>query len=185
MSIPRSSQGTKAILFGWLFVLVFSISASAQKPVGKVPVQALPKVTLVDEIGIKPFMVAKGKPLLVNFWATWCDPCREEFPDLVKLDQEFKGKIDFITISLDDPADIATTVPKFLSSMKAEMPAYLLRTPDESAFIASIAKNWQGAMPFTILYDKDGKAAYQREGKIVMDVIRPQISALLSNEKGN
>jgi thiol-disulfide isomerase/thioredoxin len=183
-----NSPRTKAILIGWLFVLMFSINAAAQKPTAGKPAasaQTLPKVTLVDEASVKPFITAKGRPLLINFWATWCDPCREEFPDLVKLDQEFKGKIDFITISLDDPADIATTVPKFLSSMKAEMPAYLLRTPDESAFIAAIAKNWQGAMPFTILYDKDGKAAYQREGKVVLDVIRPQITALLSNEKVN
>jgi len=184
LSNSISSSWTKAILLGWLFVIGFSLNAFSQKPVAPKD-QNLPKVTLGDEAAIKAVMVSKGKPLLVNFWATWCDPCREEFPDLVKLDQEFKGKIDFITISLDDPADIATTVPRFLSSMKAEMPAYLLKTPDESAFIATISKAWQGAMPFTILYDKDGKAAYQREGKVNLEVIRPQIAALLTNAKGN
>src|SRR5215203_2074485 len=44
-----------------------------------------PKVTQIDEQGLKDLLKPKGKPLLINFWATWCDPCREEFPDLVKI----------------------------------------------------------------------------------------------------
>lgn len=169
-----NSNWTKAILFGWLFVLFFSVGAFAQKTPTRTNA-ASPSVKLVDETAIKALFVPKGKPLLVNFWATWCDPCREEFPDLVKLDHEFKGKIDFITISLDDPEDISTTVPKFLSSMKAEMPAYLLKTVDESAVISSISKAWQGAMPFTILYDKNGNATYQREGKIAVETLRAEL----------
>src|SRR6188508_1091632 len=103
------SYGTKAAVIGWLFVLFLSVNTQAQtatsKSVAPAKGGALPDVKLVDEIGLKGLLVPKDKPLLVNFWATWCEPCREEFPDLVKLDNEFKGKIDFITISLDDPAD--------------------------------------------------------------------------------
>jgi len=175
--MPSQYVGTKAILCGWLFVLFLSVGAVAQK--SSTPTKtntASPSIKLVDETAIKSLLVPKGKPLLVNFWATWCDPCREEFPDLVKLDQEYKGKIDFITISLDDPEDISTTVPKFLSSMKAEMPAYLLKTTDESAVISSISKAWQGAMPFTILYDKNGNATYQREGKITVETLRSELN---------
>src|SRR4051794_37851872 len=76
--------------------------------------QAGPKVTPIDIEGLKPLLKPSGKPLLINFWATWCDPCREEFPDLVKLDNEFRGKIDLVTISMDDLADIDRDVPKFL-----------------------------------------------------------------------
>src|SRR5687768_13334387 len=51
-----------------------------------------PPVNLIDEAGLKR-LLARGtapqdRPLLVNFWATWCDPCREEFPDLVKIDAD-------------------------------------------------------------------------------------------------
>ena len=184
-------EGTKAAMIGWLFVLFLSIDAVAQKqapksasPAAKKPAAVTgPKVTLIGEVSVKPLLVAKGKPLLVNFWATWCDPCREEFPDLVKLDNEFKGKIDFITISLDDPDDIATGVPKFLASMKAEMPAFLLKTADESAVITSISKEWRGGMPFTILYNAAGAPVYEREGKVHLDIIRPQIAKLVSAEQ--
>ena len=93
------------------------------KPAAKKPAVAGPKVTQIDIDGLKSLIKPKDKPLLINFWATWCDPCREEFPDLVKIDAAYKGKIDFVTISLDDLADIATTVPKFLNEVKATMPA--------------------------------------------------------------
>src|SRR5438477_3978864 len=90
---------------------------------------SLPKVTQIDIEGLRKLLKPSGKPLLINFWATWCGPCREEFPDLVKISCEFRGKIDIITVSLDDLADIKTYVPKFISEMKSEMPAYLLHTP--------------------------------------------------------
>lgn len=141
---------------------------------------ALAKVTQIDEVKIKELLKPNGKPLLVNFWATWCVPCREEFPDLVEIDEEFKGKIDFITISLDDPAEINRDVPRFLSEMKAEMPAYLLRTTEEDAVISSIAKDWSGGLPFTVLYGADGDVAHTKEGKIKPDVVREKINSLLA-----
>lgn len=185
------SKGTKAAAVGWLFVLFFSTQSDGQKKRPVSPRAAKPaavtkaavpavKVTLVDEVSIRKILEPKGKPLLVNFWATWCDPCREEFPDLVKFDAEFKGKIDFITISLDDPADIATTVPRFLVSMKAEMPAYLLKTADESAVISSISKEWQGGMPFTVLYGADGNLTYFRQGKVVLETLRTEVNKILA-----
>lgn len=178
--------GAKTCFSGLVFVLIFSFGAFAQKktPVTKpTPNVNLPKVTLIDEVSIKTALKANGKPLLVNFWATWCDPCREEFPDLVKIDAEYKGKIDFITISLDDPEDIKTIVPKFLASMKAEMPAFLLKTADESAVISAIAKDWSGGLPFTILYNEKGEITYFKQGKIKTDVLKAEVEKLMPPPK--
>jgi thiol-disulfide isomerase/thioredoxin len=166
------SISPRAILSGWLLLLLFAVSAAAQAP-------KLPVVKQINEVALKQLIKPNGKPLLVNFWATWCDPCRDEFPDLVKLDKEYKGKIDFITVSLDFPEDIATTVPKFLAMMKAEMPTYVLITPDETAAIGSVNKDWQGGLPFTILYDKDGKMSYVTQKVVKLDVIRPEIDKLV------
>jgi thiol-disulfide isomerase/thioredoxin len=174
--------GTKTYLAGLVFVLIFSFGAFAQKskPAPKpTPNANLPKVTQIDEASIKTALKPNGKPLLVNFWATWCDPCREEFPDLVKIDAEYKGKIDFITISLDDLAEIDRDVPKFLASMKAEMPAYLLKTADENAVITSITKDWQGGLPFTILYNEKGEIAYFKQGKIKIPEMKAELDKLL------
>lgn len=141
------------------------------------------KVIQIDEVTIKELLKPKGKPLLVNFWATWCIPCREEFPDLVELDKEYKGKIDFITISLDDLAEIERDVPKFLSEMKATMPAYLLRTTDENAVISLISKDWHGGLPFTILYAATGDIAYARQGKITLEVVKSKIDDLRTKDE--
>ncbi len=183
---------TKAIFFGLVFVQIFSLGVFAQKTkpktvkpktqAVKMPPKStidLPKVTQIDEIGLKTAVKTNGKPLLVNFWATWCDPCREEFPDLVKLDADYKGKIDFITVSLDDLAEINRDVPKFLADMKATMPAYLLKVEDEGAVIASITKDWQGGLPFTILYNENGEIAYFRQGKVKTETVRGEIEKLL------
>ncbi len=121
--------------------------------------------------------------MLINFWATWCDPCREEFPELVQIDAKYKGKIDFITISLDDLEDIAVAVPNFLFEMKAEMPTYLLKTKDEGAAIAMIAPDWQGGLPFTILFDRNGKTIYFRQGKVKIEVVSDAIEKAIGNEK--
>lgn len=174
--------GAKTFLAGLVFVLIFSFAGLAQKktPTPKpTPNANLPKVTQIDETGLKTALKPGGKPLLVNFWATWCDPCREEFPDLVQIDAAYKGRIDFITVSLDDLAEINRDVPKFLSEMKAEMPAYLLKTADESAVISSIAKDWNGGLPFTVLYNEKGEVAYLRQGKVKVDVMKTEIDKLI------
>lgn len=145
----------------------------------------LPKVVQIDAVALKNLLKREGdaaKPLLINFWATWCDPCREEFPDLVRVDAQYKGKIDFITVSLDDLAEINRDVPRFLAEMKAEMPAYLLKTPSEEAAIAAVSKQWQGGLPFTILFNEKGATVYSRQGKVKLEVLLPEIEKALTEQ---
>lgn len=154
--------------------------AQGGKSTGAEPSAKMREVTQIDALALKKVLTPKGKPLLVNFWATWCDPCREEFPELVKINAENRGKIDFLTISLDEVSDIDTAVPKFLAEMKADMPTYLLKTGEESATISSIAKDWRGGLPFTILYNERGEMSYMRQGKVVPAVLRAEIGKLLA-----
>jgi len=141
------------------------------------------RVTQIDDAKLKQLLKPSGKPLLVNFWATWCGPCREEFPDLVKVDKEYRGRIDFITISLDFPEELDAAVPKFLSEMKAEMPTYLLVSADENAVISSIANDWNGALPSTILYNEKGEITYLRQGKVNPETLKDEIEKTLTEEK--
>lgn len=182
--LQAKSTRAWAIIIGWLTVPVFLISAiAAQAPPLAVtpskgsPVQ--PAVTKIDEKRFAELIKPNGKPLLINFWATWCEPCREEFPSLVKIDAEYKGKIDFITISLDFEEDLKTGVPKFLAAMKATMPTYLLITPDETAAISMVSKEWAGGLPFTVLYEPSGKISYFRQGLVRHDILQQEIDKLL------
>src|ERR1051325_7275983 len=131
-----------------------------------------PKITQIDIVGLKRLIKPNGKPLLINFWATWCDPCREEYPDLVKLDEQYKGKIDFLTVSLDEATEKDTSIPKFLTEMKAEVPAYLLVTPTEEAAMAVVSRDWSGGLPYTILIDPKAGVPYSRQGKVKIDALK-------------
>ncbi len=181
----RSIEFFAKTVLGSLLALLLCQTAPAQAPAkpkaAAVKANTGPaiKVTQIDVEGLKKILKPNGKPLLINFWATWCDPCREEFPDLVKLEGLYKGKVDFITISLDDLADIDRDVPKFLGEMKAEMPAYLLHTEDESAAITLVSKDWAGNLPLTVFVDAAGTIAYQRNGKLRFETVKENIDRVL------
>ncbi len=160
-----------------------SAVVTAQKAQKASAAKSGPTVTKIDLDGLNALLKPDGKPRLINFWATWCDPCREEFPELVKINAAYKDKIDFVTVSLDDVADIGIAVPKFLAQMKATMPAYLLNASDEDAAITAIAKissEFQGTLPFTILLKPNGDLAYSRAGKIRSDLLNTEITKQLS-----
>jgi thiol-disulfide isomerase/thioredoxin len=130
-----------------------------------------PKVTEVKEDGLKSLLKvgeARERPLLVNFWATWCAPCREEFPDLVKLRGRYAAEqIDFALVSLDDISDIETAVPDFLvESGASALPAYLLHSEDDNAAINLVDPQWGGELPATFLYDRSGRLVFNHKGRI-------------------
>lgn len=136
----------------------------------------------IDAEEMQALLKRDGKrPLLVNYWATWCDPCRDEFPDLVKIDADYRAKgLDFIAITLDDLSDIKTAVPKFLGEMKAKMPVYLLNVSDPEPAINAIDGAWGGALPATFLYDKNGSVVYKRFGRVNTAELRTAIDKLMT-----
>ena len=164
------------------FLFSISCQVSTQKsktepsPAKTETVSTLPsKVAQIDEQGLKDLLKPTGKPRLINFWATWCGPCREEFPDLVKIGTDHKDKIDLITVSLDEASEIDGEVAKFLAEMKSDSPAYLLKTNDENAAIELVSKDWQGALPFTILLNAQGETIYSKQGKFNPDILVAEI----------
>jgi thiol-disulfide isomerase/thioredoxin len=167
-----------------LSILFSSFAAPAQRRTSRT---AKPKATMrppvVTEINTEKLVALlkqSNKPLLVNFWATWCDPCRDEFPDLVKIDADYKKLgLDFVTVSLDDVPDIKTTVPEFLQKMKATMPAYLLNAPDPDPLIKAIDDTWQGDLPATILYTTNGQVAYKHFGRVNPGELRLAIDKVI------
>ncbi|HVF50992.1 MAG TPA: TlpA disulfide reductase family protein [Pyrinomonadaceae bacterium] len=141
----------------------------------------------VDEAGLLKLLQRDGanaRPLLVNFWATWCDPCREEFPDLVKIDAEYRARgLDFILVSLDDASEIKLEVPAFIEKMRAgSIPSFLLNAKDPEAAINGIDKNWRGELPATFLFNRQGKLAFNHKGRIKAGELRKAIDKVLSEK---
>jgi thiol-disulfide isomerase/thioredoxin len=140
----------------------------------------------IDAEGLKKIIERNGKnarPLLINFWATWCEPCREEFPDLVQIEKEYKARgLEFVTVSLDDPADIKTSVPQFLRQMRAPAPAYLLNVPDPEPSIKMVDQTWGGALPATFLYDAQGQIVFKHMGRIKPAELREALEKVVSEK---
>jgi thiol-disulfide isomerase/thioredoxin len=97
------------------------------------------------------------RALLINVWATWCLPCREEFPDLVKLANDYSKKVRVVGISVDEKDDLDPKVIPFLNNQNAEFQNYLLTVIDPEDFINLLNKDWSGAIPATFIYDNEGK----------------------------
>jgi thiol-disulfide isomerase/thioredoxin len=126
---------------------------------------------------------SQPRPLLINFWATWCGPCREEFPDLVRIGDDYKTRqLDFVIVSLDDPSEIKTGVPRFLRRMRAQMPAYLLNENEPDTAITAVDPEWAGSMPATFLLDSSGQVVYKHLGPINPEELRAELEKVMSNE---
>jgi thiol-disulfide isomerase/thioredoxin len=102
----------------------------------------------------------RGKPLVVNFWATWCEPCRDEFPMLVDLAKQYgpQGLV-VIGVSLDENEDL-NLIRHFLAQSHPGFPNYRQKPGiDVDAFYRGVNPDWQGTMPQTVFYGRDGHIA--------------------------
>ena len=174
---------TKAIIPIALCIMLLSLAAPAQKRKGRAakPRKPIAVVEAIDLDALKGLLnQERQNPLLVNFWATYCDPCRDEFPDLVKIDKDYRPRsLEFVTISLDDVSDLKTSVPQFLDAMKATMPAYLLNVSDPEPAIDLVDPKWQGSLPATFLYNEKGEMVWRHVGRVNAAELREEIEKVV------
>ena len=188
MSLARRALLLAAILS---IILLSSFAAPAQarkRGAARLPIPVQKIAVLeIDDEALKALLKRDpARPLVINFWATWCDPCRDEFPDLVKMDKEYRPKgIDFAAVSLDDLADIKTAVPRFLRQMRATMPAYLLNVPDPELAINAVDPQWSGALPATFLYNAQGELVYKHFGRIEPLELRAAIEKVVGRKSSD
>ena len=103
----------------------------------------------------------QGKVLVVNFWATWCVPCREEMPEFVRAQQELGAKgLQFVGIAIDQPA----LVSQFVTELKLNYPA-LIGSYDVVDLSRPLGNRF-AALPFTVILDREGKIAHTQMGPL-------------------
>ncbi len=107
----------------------------------------------------------KGRVLVVNFWATWCGPCREEMPSLVAAAKRFPSRdLAVVLVSLDSPKAGPVEVPRFLRELKVPFVAWLAKSRDPQDFIDTVDRTWDGSLPYTLVYGRDGAIAARLSG---------------------
>ena len=98
----------------------------------------------------------KGKVVMLNFFATWCPPCREEIPDLVSLAPKYEGKVVIVGLSVDEDA---STLPAFLKRLKVDDPVYRASEDVIRAFNVR-------TIPHNVFYGKNGRLALMGSGMV-------------------
>jgi len=147
----------------------FAITLAAQQKLAPVDESTYPKVVAGH----------KGKIVLVDFWATWCEPCRAELPQLVKLEQRLHARgFDLVTVSADEPEQESAAL-KVLKADGVSGPVFIKRTNDDDKFIGTIDAKWGGALPALFLYDRTGRKVRSFFGETPMKDLESAIEKLL------
>jgi thiol-disulfide isomerase/thioredoxin len=139
-----------------LLAAVIAVAADAPRLAGDIDASGLAAAVARD----------RGKVVVVNFWATWCVPCREEFPDVVRLEKSYRSRgVAVFGVSIDLPKD-TPKIEKFLATNQPGFPNYVKRAGgDDQDFIDAVDPKWGGELPFTVVYGRDGKKAKILSGK--------------------
>ncbi len=157
-----------------LILVGSTVLGSVTDDKGRVP-QSVTHETLMNLIRKQD-----ANAVVVNFWATWCPPCREEFPDFVKLGKEYADRdVNVLFVSADFPEDI-DRVTKFLGDQRVPWRSYIKAGKDE-AFINAFSKQWSGALPATFVYDRSGSMTFFHEGKLSYAEIENEVKKLLNS----
>lgn len=118
----------------------------------------------------------KGRVVVLSFWATWCEPCVREFPDLVALARE-RRDIAFVAVSIDEKED-RPLVESFLAERRPPFPVYLKAPGPDEAFISGVDPAWSGAIPATLVFDRRGRLGALLEGEHSRADIEKAVAAL-------
>lgn len=169
----------------WLFVIVAGILATACGGPKQESTRALATAVSAPElIPVAPLQVPellaarRGNVVLVNVWATWCLPCREEFPDLMRVHRELGARgLDLVLISADFEAQ-RESARAFLSRQGVDFETYHKSGTDE-AFIDAVDPAWSGTLPATLVLRRDGSKAAFWEGIASYEEFKNAVEPLL------
>ena len=136
-----------------------------------------PDFTVLDKDGNTVRLSEKfGKPIVINFWATWCPPCKQELPDFDKLSKEYGDRIVFMMVNLADGyRDTVDGTKRFVSGKGYTFPVYF-DTKDNAASAYNVS-----SIPQTTFIDAKGNIYTTRIGAMNEATLRIYLNALLGN----
>lgn len=166
---------------GWIFttgVAVIALAAGVYVGLSRSPPQdaaILMALSLPDTHGEDQALSQwKGKVVVVNFWATWCEPCREEMPEFVQTQRELGGRgVQFVGIAIDE----LDKVTPFEKTLALNYP--VLIGGYGAIELSKTFGNRLAALPFTVIVDRHGKIAHTQLGRLKPPQLRSILAQLL------
>ena len=122
------------------------------------------KLEVYDFDGLEKFLYQDDdKVHVVNFWATWCAPCVKELPYFEKLKEAYQGQnVEVLLISLDFPSQYEKKLKPFIQKNRLKSKVIALDDVDMNTWLPKVDENWSGAIPATIIYNKDKRQFYEQ-----------------------
>lgn len=149
--------------------IIFAVSSAPRDAT------ALMSLSLPDTAGQQQSLAQwRGKVVVVNFWATWCEPCREEMPDFVRAQREFGARgLQFVGIAVDE----RQKVEQFAKQLQLNYPALI--GGYGAVELSKTLGNHLSALPFTVVIDRNGAVADTQLGPYKASRLRSTIDRLL------
>lgn len=122
------------------------------------------KLEILDYRGLEPYLnMEDDKTYVVNFWATWCAPCIKELPYFEDINKNYQNEnVEVILVSLDFPNQYKKKLKPFIKKHDLQSKILVLDDVDQNTWIPKISESWDGAIPVTIIYNKDQREFYDR-----------------------
>jgi thiol-disulfide isomerase/thioredoxin len=161
--------------------VAMAICAAIPLLVAGAPKKSAPaNLTLIDTDGKKVHLKDyRGKIVVLNFWATWCGPCKEEMPMFVAVEREWGAKgIVFIGASLDERAG-QKAIPEFVKKFQIDFPIWKGATGDDLGRL-----EMGEAVPATAFLDEDGMIFARVQGEIKKDELVERLKWITGDRKG-
>ena len=157
------------VIAGYLYTVPSSPKMSRSAVTGVKVGQTLAPFALDRLDGTKVSVGQSGKVTVLNFWTTWCPPCRDEMPELEKFAKNNQQKVDFYAINIQESAE---KISDFMDKNKFTMPV-LLDTD------GAVGKKFQiTAIPTTIIVNKHGVVKYRKSGGMTMNELESIVNSL-------
>lgn len=140
------------------------------------------RIPVTDFSSFETYLNRKNDTIYVlNFWASWCVPCREELADFERLHRSYSSeRVKVLLISLDMPDQIESRLIPFLDKNNITAEVILLDDPDFNSWINKIDSNWGGGIPATLIYNKDYRLFLDRKTNFeeLETIVKPKIIKL-------
>ncbi|HHJ40101.1 MAG: hypothetical protein AXA67_07655 [Methylothermaceae bacteria B42] len=164
------------VVLAALVALLGGVATSFWLNAPKNPPPSLPTMQIPDLHGKSHQLTEwQGKVLVVNFWATWCAPCRQEIPDLNRWQQQYGGHgLQIIGIAVDNPG----SVTKFIQDVPMDYP--ILVAEKTGLSLATLMGNILGVLPYSAIFDRSGKLVFGHAGILDADTFNKRVKILLN-----
>ena len=165
----------RLFVYGLIALLALLAGVIAQRWISAPPAVVLPEPTLVDLKGEAHRLAEwRGKVLVLNFWATWCAPCREEMPEFDALQKELGDKgLQFVGVAIDDPA----VVRGYLAKYPVNYPI-LVGDAGVPEWADSLG-NELSVLPFSVVFDREGRISDAHTGLFRRQELLEKVNPLL------